>query len=285
MAPKAHVAEYKKKIVKDIADLIMKYPIIGAINVENIPAPQMSIMRAKLRGRAELRMTKRRLIKLAIAQVKDKKKGIGDIEKHLLGLPALLFSNENPFKLFALLKKNQSPAPAKPGQTAPFDIIIPAGPTPFAPGPIISEFGAVGIKTGVEGGKVSVKSDSIVAKQGDKIKPKVAELLARLDVKPMKIGLDLVAVYENGIIYGKDVLNIDEEEFAAKLGNCRRWAFNLAIFTAYPTKDTTKHLIGKAFRDARAICVSQGIVADKIIGDLLAKAEMQASGLKQTANI
>ena len=75
MAPKAqHIAEYKKETVKDIIRLIEKYPIIGAINMENMPAPQLQKMRQQIRANVVLRMTKRRLINLAIDKVKDKKK-------------------------------------------------------------------------------------------------------------------------------------------------------------------------------------------------------------------
>src|SRR3989338_4447040 len=157
----AHVAEYKKKIVADLVRQLVSSPIIGAVDMENLPAPQLQKMRAQLRGKVSFAMTKRRLMKIAIAQAKEKKKGVEEIEKYLKGMPALIFTNENPFKLYRMLEKNKSPAPAKAGQTAPRDIIVPAGPTSFAPGPIIGELGQIGIRTGVEGGKVSVKSDSI----------------------------------------------------------------------------------------------------------------------------
>src|SRR3989338_1052307 len=113
-------------------------------------------------------------------------------------MPALLLKKENPFSLYKILKKSKSSASAKAGQIAPRDLIVPAGPTPFTPGPVISELAAVGIKAGVEGGKVAVKVDSMIAKKGETIKPAVASMLTRLSILPMEIGLNLTAVYENG---------------------------------------------------------------------------------------
>jgi large subunit ribosomal protein L10 len=281
----AHVSDQKKKIVKQIVDLISKYPIIGAVNMENLPAPQLQKMRDQLRDKVTLLMTKRRLMKIAIEKSKETKKGIEDLEPHLKGMPALLFTNENPFKLYKILQKSKSSAPAKPGQTAPKDIVIPAGPTSFMPGPIIGELGALGIKCGVEGGKVAVKEDSTVVKEGEKIKPKVAELLTRFNIHPMEVGLDLTATYENGIIFGKDVLAIDEDKFNADLSNAGRWAFNLAMFTGYATKDTIKPLIGKAFNEAKALGLSQDIIDEGVIDELLSKAERGMLNLKNTANI
>ena len=200
----AHVAQYKKDVVSQLVKLMQDYPIIGVVNMEGLPAPQLQMMRAQLRKNCHLTMTKRRFIKLALEQSKSSKQGIEKLEASLGGMPALIFTKENPFKLSKTLAKSKSPAPAKAGQTAPRDIIVPKGPTPFAPGPIIGELAVVGIKSGVEGGKVAVKEDSVVAKAGEKIKPKVAEILTRLNILPMEVGLGLVAVYENGIIYGRD---------------------------------------------------------------------------------
>ena len=281
----AHVAEYKKEIVNELVKLIKEYPIIGVVNMENLPAPQLQNMRAQLRGKFFLTMTKRRLIKLAFEETKSTKKGVEQLENHLGGMPALIFTKENPFKLSKTLQKNKSPAPAKSGQTAPRDIVVNKGPTPFAPGPIIGELALAGIKAGVEGGKVAIKEDTVIVKSGEKIKPKVAEILLRLGVQPMEVGLDLVAVYENGLIYGRDVLSVDEKEYLKRLSNAARWAFNLAVYSSYPTKQTIPVLIGKAHNDAKNLGVAQNIFDKGIVEILLGKAEMQMNSLKTTTNI
>ena len=181
----AHVAEYKKRIVENIVKLAKEYPIVGAVNMENLPAPQLQAMKAQLRGKVVLVMTKKRLIKIALEKLKSERKDIEKLEEHLNGMPALIFTGESPFKLSRILQKNKSKAPAKGGQIAPRDIMVNKGSTGFAPGPIIGELGMVGIKTGVEGGKVAVKEDTVVVRQGEQIKPKVAEILTRLGIEPM----------------------------------------------------------------------------------------------------
>ena len=281
----AHVAEYKKEIVKNLVDLIIEYPIIAIVNMENLPAPQLQNMRATLRSKCVLTMTKRRLIKLAFDQAKHKKKGLEKLESSLGGMPALIFTKENPFKLSNTLQKSKSPAPAKAGQTAPRDIMVNKGATSFAPGPIIGELAMAGIKSGVEGGKVAIKEDTVVVKAGEKIKPKVAEILTRLGVQPMEVGLDLVAVYENGTIYGRDILSIDEKEYLARLGSAARWAFNLAVFSHYPTKMTIATLIGKASNEAKAVGIEANILEKGIIEALVGKANLQAVSVKSTANL
>src|SRR3990170_5266025 len=120
----AKVPDYKKKLVQDMISLMRRYNIIGVVNMSNLPAPQLQSMRSELRGKIELFMTKKRLMKIAIGKIKDEKKNIEELVKYFEGMPALIFTNENPFKLSKILQKSKTSAPAKPGQIAPNDIII-----------------------------------------------------------------------------------------------------------------------------------------------------------------
>ena len=280
-----NIPESKKKLVQDMTKLMKQYSIVAMVNMEDMPAPQLQSMRSELRGKINLFMTKKRLMRIALEKMKDEKKGIDELEKHFEGMPALIFTNESPFKLSKILQKSKSKAPAKAGQAAPEDIIINKGPTPFAPGPVISELSGVGLKVGVEDGKVAVKEDSVVAKKGEKIEPKVAEILTRLDIKPMEVGLGLVAAYEDGIIYQKDILDVDEKEYSDNINLATSQAFNLAFNITYVTKDNISALISKSFNDAKALGISQKVLDKGIIGDLLGNAEMSMQSLKSNANI
>jgi len=282
---KAHVSQKKKDTLKKLVDLLSKNDIIGIVNLEELPTPQLQNMKKQLRGTFDLFITKKTIIKLALEQIKDKKPDLKKLEEHMKGMPALLFTKENPFLLFKTLKKNKSPAAAKPGQTAPRDLMVSAGPTPFTPGPIISELGALGLKAGVEGGKVVIKQDKIVCKEGEKISEPIANLLQKLGVEPMEIGLNLTCVYEKGIIYPKNVLDIDEKEFMNKLTQASQWATNLAVEVAYPTKEIIELLLQKAFKDSKAVALEANILEKDVIDQLLAKAESQATSVKQQANI
>ncbi|MFC1752369.1 50S ribosomal protein L10 [Thermoproteota archaeon] len=282
---KAHVAQYKKDVVEKLVKLFKEYPIVGALNVESLPAMQFQNMRAKLRDQVIITMTKRRLIKIAIDKIKDEKKGIEDIVPYLRGMPALMFTKENPFKIYNVIKKNKSSAPAKAGQIAPKDIVVTAGPTPFAPGPVIGELGAVGIKTAVEDGKIAIKSDSVVVKEGEEIKPNVASILSRLSIKPMEIGLDITGIYEDGAIYERKILDIDEDEYINNVIQAHTWSFNLAIEAGIFNKETTEFLIIKAANESKALAREADIITDENVGEILGKAERQMMGLKSELNI
>lgn len=273
----AHVSQQKKDVVSEFTELIDKYKIVGAVNMENLPAKQLHNMRVKLRDSVLIKMSKRRLLKVAIE--KAKKEGIQELTPYLKGMPALLFTNESPFTLFKTLKKNKSTTAIKGGQIAPNDITVPAGPTNFAPGPIIGELGGVGIKAGIDGGKVAIKQDSLVAKEGDVVSAKLAAILTRLGIEPMEVGLDLTAVYENGEILTKAVLDIDEDAYIADITSAAGWAFNLAVESAYPTLDTAEVLLQKAFSESRNLAINEYILTDMTAGDTLARVHNQMLGL------
>jgi len=272
-------APKKKKVVKEVVELIKKYPIVGVVNMENLPTPQLQRMRSQLRNKVDLLMTKRRLMNKAIDQIKDKP-GIEKIKEKMRGMPALLFTKENPFTLFKTLKQNKSKAPAKAGQTAPSDIIVPAGPTPFAPGPVIGELGALGIKASVEGGKIAIKSDTKVASEGDEISENLAGMLTRLGIEPMEIGLDLLAVYEDGTIYPKSVLDVDEEKFMSNLMLTASQAHALAMEIGYTTPETIEPMIQRTYRAAKEIAKESKFLTDETASEMVEQAEREMLALK-----
>ncbi len=282
----AHVSEKKKETVAELKKLFEEYPIVGAVNMENLPAPQLQTMRALLRDQVVLRMTKRRLMAIVIDEVKGKMKGVEGLLEHMkIGMPALLFTKENPFKLYKTISKNKSPAPAKAGQIAPKDVIVKAGGTNFLPGPIIGELASLGIKSSVEGGKIAIKEDSVVAKTGDTISAELAAILSRLEILPMEIGLDVTAIYEDGTIYTRDILSVDESKYIDDIAQAAKWAFNLSVEASIPTKENIELFISKSFNDSKAVAIECGILADGAVDSILGKAHNQMVALKNTINV
>lgn len=282
---KAKANQKKQDIVKKVEGLAKKYPIIATVDMENLPTPQLQGIREKLRGTMEIFVAKKRLIKLGFDNVLKDKPGIDKLTASMRGMPGLIFTNENPFKLFKVLKQNKTQAPAKAGQHAPNDIEIKAGTTPFAPGPIIGELGMLGLQTGVEGGKVAIKKTKVVAKEGDVITPHLAGILTRLDIKPMEVGLNLVAVFENGTIIDKSVLDIDVDQYIADLGLAHNQAINLGVEASIFNKTTVEILLGKANRQAVNLVLNEGIIVKDKIKEVIGSANMKALSLKSGLKI
>jgi len=251
MVEMAHVSEYKKKRVKELVDLIEKYRAVGIINMEGLPASQLQRLRAQLRDKMLIEMSKKTLMKIALQS--SNKPGISKLADYLNGMPCFLFTNESPFRVAITLRKNKSTAPAKVGQIAPKDIIIPAGPTQFTPGPVLGELGQLGVKAGVDKGKIVIKEDKLVAKKGEKITKQMATLLQKFGIEPMEIGLNLIAFYEEGLVYSGSVLDIDPNKTLEDIKRAASWAFNLSMECAYPTRENIQMLVAKAQMSASAL--------------------------------
>ena len=278
--PKAFVSKKKKEEVKKIKSLLEKHPVLGLADITGLPSPQLQKIRLNLREKLLIRITKIRLISLVLSDLKNIP-GIEKLKGNLTGMPALLFSKEDPFKLAKLLLRSKSSAPARAGQVAPKDIVINAGPTSFVPGPIIGELGAAGLKTSVEGGKIVIKEDKIVANKGEVITSKVADLLNKFKIEPMEVGLKILALYENGVVYGGDVLNIEDSVYIDNVKKAYNEAFSLAIEAGYIVKETVEHLIKKAELEAKAIAKETKVFASESVGDVIKEAEGEALALKE----
>jgi len=244
----AKVSQKKRKEIEEILTLIKDYKVLAIANLEKLPAFNLMKIKSQLRGKIILKFTKKRLIKRAFDESKNEM--LISLKSKLEGIPAIMFTNENPFKLFQLLKKSKTPAPAKTGDIAPKEVIIPEGPTEFTPGPVIGELGIMGIKTSVENGKVVIKSSKVLVKEGEKIGSKQADLMSKLGMQPMEVGLNIILTYENGEVLERNILDVDQEVIFAEVQKAISESMALAINLSYITHETTPLLLKKGELEA-----------------------------------
>ena len=276
MKEKKEPSKVKLKEVELLKSLITKYKTVGLLDINNLPSPQLQSMRKKMEG--EIRVTKKRLLRIVL---KEMDKGLEKLGVCLDDIvPTLILTNDSSFKLAKFLRQNKIQVPAKAGQIAPKDLIVTAGPTALPPGPIIGELGAAGIKASVEGGKVTVREDSVVVKEGEEIKGNVADILGKLGVKPMEIGLNLVATFEDGSLLKRDILEVDDKVYMDKLKAIVNSAINLSVKIGYVTKDNVQLVLRKAQSELLALdkIVNEG--RDKVKKDL-AQGDKEANLLEK----
>ncbi|MDN7024530.1 50S ribosomal protein L10 [Methanoculleus sp. FWC-SCC1] len=262
-----HLPQWKRDEVEEIKRGSEEHQVVGLVDMYGIPAKQVQQIRKNLRGVATVKMTRNTLIEHAMSEMGGQ---VEDLKGHLSGQSALIFTDENPFKLFKLLEQTKTKMAAKPGETAPEDIVVPKGPTSFKPGPIVGELQQVGIPAAIEGGKVKIRDTKTVVKKGEVINKKMAEALVKLDIKPMDVGLILQAAFYRDSIFTPDLLAIDETQYYNNVVLAAQQAFNLSVNAVIPTQLTAGAIIAKAFREAQSLGVEASIyekgVADLIIG-------------------
>jgi large subunit ribosomal protein L10 len=271
------VAQWKLDEVKDVEKFINGKKVIGIVDIESLPSRQFQEIRKKLRGRADIKISKSILIRRAIENLKNPE--LKKLEEYMTGPCGILVSDEDPFLLYKFLKKNRSKALAKAGMIAPFDLIIPAGETDLPAGPALSELKIAKVDVKIDKGKIAVAKDSLVAKKGETINQQTANALAKLGITPMEIGLKITAILDRNVVYTPDVLDIDEAKFMSELVGGYHNALNLSVSAGYPTAESIKIMIQNACRNAKNLAVNAGILTKETVGNILAKASAQAGSL------
>lgn len=274
---KTHTRPWKEAQLKELTELVKKYPVIAVADLASFPADLFASLRKQLHGKAEIRVSKTRLVRRALEAGGYKETGLNE---KVVGSCALVCTSLNPFELYSFIKKNKGNAPAKEGAIAPDDIIIPAGDTGLPPGPALSDLKGAGLKVKVEGPSIHVTEDKVVTKKGEPVNAAVAGTLAKLDIKPIKIGLTLTGVMEEKQFFLPDVLDIDEEEVFNNFVSAHRNAFLLSLEVGYFNSETVPLLIGKAARESKALALEANILTKETVGNVLAKADAQAKALK-----
>ncbi|MHB8605701.1 MAG: 50S ribosomal protein L10 [Thermoplasmatota archaeon] len=246
----AHVAEWKKKELAELVELIRESPVIGVANVDGIPSAQMQMMRKNLRADATIKISKNTLLTLALKEAGRDKPGAEELSQKLNGSTALIATKMSPFKLYRTLEKAKTKAPARGGELAPEDIWVREGETQFKPGPIVGELQKAGIPAKIDGGKVVISKDKLLVKQGDKIPQETAQMLTRLEIFPLIVGMDLKAAYDKGTVYGTDSLSVD---YVGQLQQAHREALALAVNAPIPAKGAMEFILASAYAKMLAL--------------------------------
>jgi len=271
----------KAKNVERVAELAKKYPVIAVTTLSKVRSTQLMAVRKALRGHAEVYVVKNKLATLGLKDAGIK--NADQLLSHLSGQNALIFSTYDPFKLFLTLDKSHVYLHARAGDKAPNDIIVPAGNTSLPAGPVLSEFREAGIPTKIEGGSIWVNRDSVALKKGGEVTPKLASLLSKLNIKPIRAGLTIALAYEDGLIYSGDLVAIDLEKYRQNLVDAYASARGLSILIGYVTKETAPEIIAKAYRETVSVAVEAGFVTIETAPLILGKAEAEAAALTAEA--
>jgi large subunit ribosomal protein L10 len=240
------VAVWKKEIFDDLTELMHKYPVIAVADLQKVRSSQIQEIRKKLRGKADMLVAKNTILKKAAEKSADGKENVDKFADSLTGSKVLIFTQMNPFELIIFLDKNKVRVPAKGGDVATGDIMIPAGNTGMQPGPVISEFNEAKVQTRIEGGSIFVAKDTVVVEKGEVIPVKTASLLSKLGMKPMEAGLSLSYAYDHGSILNTNDLEFNLDKMKADISSAARLAFGVAVEANILLPETAPMILGKA---------------------------------------
>jgi len=273
------VAVWKKEIFDDLTELLKKYSVIAVADLQKVRSSQIQEIRKTLRGKAELIVAKNTILRKVSEKAASSKENVDQFAQSLTGSKVLIFTQMNPFELIIFLNKNKVRVPAKGGDVATNDIMVPAGNTGLQPGPVISEFNEAKVQTRIEGGSIFVAKDTVVVEKGDVIPVKIASLLSKLGMKPTEAGLSLSSAYDNGSLLGPNDLMFDLDKMSADISSAARLAFGVAVEASIMLPQTAPMILAKAYRQAVAVSVEAEFFTKETANRIIQKAYTNMSAL------
>ncbi|MHB9286575.1 50S ribosomal protein L10 [Halobacteriales archaeon Cl-PHB] len=270
------IPQWKREEVDDVVEMLERYDSVGVVDITGIPSRQLQDMRRGLHGTAELRVSRNTLL---VRALEENDEGREQLTEFVSGQVGLIGTNDNPFGLFQQLEASKTSAPINAGEVAPNDIVIPEGDTGIDPGPFVGELQAVGANARIDEGSIKVLEDSTVLESGEEVSSDLSNVLAELEIEPKEVGLDLRAVFADGVLFEPEDLELDVDEYRTDVQAAAGRARNLAVNASFPTAATLPSQLAKASGEAKNLGIYASIEDPDVMPDLVAKADSQVRTL------
>ena len=276
MIPK--VVSWKKDTVGELHSLLTSGATLAVIDIHGVPASAMFGMRAELRSNMKIQVAKKRLMKIAWERAGFNSEDLEQLYASAVQ-PALISSDSlNSFEMFTELKKTEAGRAAKPGDVAPYQIVVEKMDTGMPPGPIVGELNTVGIPAKIMGGSVQIQKRTVVLEEGEVFEGDLGMMLSKIGINPMVTGLRLCGTLEGGTLFEPSTLDIDYEQFEQDLIGMAAGAFNLACNITWFTPTTMPTLLAKA-SGALAVALEAAVATAETLPHLVARAHGSALGV------
>jgi large subunit ribosomal protein L10 len=284
MAPptRKHYPKKKRLMYEELQRVPTEHTVIAMSKMTKVRAAQLMMIRKKFRNDIKIKIIKNKVAIRAFEKVKGVA-GLENLSKQLEGQCALISTNINPFKLNLIFAQNKVFLPAKGGDIATKEIVVPSGNTGITPGPVLSEFKTANVPTKIDQGTIWVSKDTLVVRPGDVISTPLASLLSKLNVKPIEAGISVNFAISEGLTFKEQDLRINLDEYREDLVRSFEQALALATEAGYMTPETVKPLLVKAQQQARSLAAEAGYLTSETAGFVLPRAQLQAEAVANKA--
>ncbi|KAL9235358.1 hypothetical protein vseg_010121 [Gypsophila vaccaria] len=248
----------KKEIYSNkLRRLLDEYSKVLIVHVDNVGSNQLQKIRTGLRGDSVVLMGKNTLMKRAINEhIKTTgNTSLKNLELLLKGNVGLIFTKGDLKETREEIAKYKVGAPARVGLVAPVDVVIPVGNTGLDPSQT-SFFQVLNIPTKINKGTVEIITPVDLIKKGDKVGSSEASLLTKLSIKPFSYGLVVQKVFEDGSVYDPEVLDLTEDDLAAKFAAGLSNVVSVSLGVSYPTIAAAPHMFINGYKNVLSVAVA-----------------------------
>ncbi|AIN99521.1 60S ribosomal protein L10/acidic, putative [Leishmania panamensis] len=275
----------KREYEEHLVDCLTKYSCVLFVGMDNVRSQQVHDVRRALRGKAEFVMGKKTLQAKIVekhAQAKNASPGAKHFseqcEEHnlLSGNTGLIFTNDNVQEIKAVLDSHRVKAPARVGAIAPCDVVVPAGSTGMEPTQT-SFFQALNIATKIAKGMVEIVTEKKVLSTGDKVDNSTATLLQKLNISPFYYQVDVLSVWDRGVLFTREDLGMTEDIVEKMLMEGLSNVAAISLGAGIPTSATIGPMLVDAFKSLLAVSVATSYVFEEHHGKELREAALSGS--------
>eukprot|EP00331_Platyophrya_macrostoma_P000669 CAMPEP_0176406464 /NCGR_PEP_ID=MMETSP0127-20121128/887_1 /TAXON_ID=938130 /ORGANISM="Platyophrya macrostoma, Strain WH" /LENGTH=323 /DNA_ID=CAMNT_0017785595 /DNA_START=53 /DNA_END=1024 /DNA_ORIENTATION=+ len=268
------ITEEKREYEAKLNGYLDQYSKIIICNMNNVRSQQVHDVRRDLRGKGAFLMGKKTLQ----AKIVDNRASRADATANdqllnkkceelslLTGNTGLLFTNSEVSEISAILDRYRVQAPARVGAIAPCDVIIPAGNTGMEP-TATSFFQALQIATKINKGTVEIIADKKVLSEGDKVDNSTAALLQKLKISPFYYQVEIVSVWDRGVIFSKKDLSTTDAQIEKFLIEGISNMSALSLGAGIPTASTFPIMLADAFKSLLGASIASEYVFEEYNG-------------------
>lgn len=274
----------KEAIIEKFLRLVKDYPTVMVADFSRIPADHFERVRRELSPEIKFFVMKKTLFRKACELCE--RKGLKELAERMPQSLVVILSRKDPFETYRLVSERKVEIFMKPGDVAEEDVVLPAGPTDLAPGPILMDLRAMNVPTKIQGGKVAISETVTLLRKGERASAQLVDLLKALKIKPLKIGFRVTgAIDDEGLVYSPEVLSVSREELLSLIQLAHLKSLTLAVELGEINRHTVVPLTRKAVMRALALSVGIGWLSDATLPLLIRKAVQLAKILKNRTNI
>jgi len=247
--------EDKPAYFAKLVELLESCPKALLVSVDFVGSKQMQEIRAKLRGKATILMGKNTMIRTCLRNhmaVNDSL-GLDKLLAAINGNIGFVFCHGDMDEIRESVTENKVPAGAKAGALAPAEVELPAGPTGLDPSQT-NFFQTLNIPTKIVKGAIELTTAVKVCIAGQKITASQAVLLTKMGIKPFEYGMKVVSVYDNGSVFGAEVLDITDEIVVGKFFSGVRNIAAISREIGIPTEASLPHMVSNSLKNIAALC-------------------------------
>jgi len=235
--------------------LLEEYETILVVGIDHVSSGQLAKIRKDLRAHeATVLMGKNTLMRKVVAAFVEQHPGhaIEELSPFLIGNCGLIFVKKNLDQVRTIVKSNVKAAPAKVGQVAEKDVLVPPGPTGCDPGQT-QWFQALNVPTKIVKGQIEIVSELKLINKGEKVGASEAGLLQKLNILPFTYGVQFLQVFMNGSIFDCAVLDISEDTIRSKFISGVRFLASFSLGVGIPSQASLPHSLGRTVRMMLAV--------------------------------